>query len=246
MKVISIIIATFNAEKVLERCLKGLKLQKKDEVEILIIDGASTDHTVSIVKKNLGVVDIILSEPDRGIYDAWNKGIKLAHGKYIMFLGADDYLYPDAISSYLDFISKMKADCDIISAKSEFVDSKGRIMKVIGEKFSYHRHKVNMYIVHGTCLHNKILFERYGMFSLRYKVCADYEFFMRLENVNSAFMNKVVMKFYAGGASFSVNCLKETFAIRKEYKSVSTALNCFLFFKRLVGLYYKKLVFKHG
>ena len=78
MKVISIIIATFNAEKVLERCLKGLKLQKKDEVEILIIDGASTDHTVSIVKKNLGVVDIILSEPDRGIYDAWNKGIKLA------------------------------------------------------------------------------------------------------------------------------------------------------------------------
>lgn len=51
MKVISIIIATFNAEKVLERCLKGLKLQKKDEVEILIIDGASTDHTVSIVKK---------------------------------------------------------------------------------------------------------------------------------------------------------------------------------------------------
>lgn len=51
----------------------------------------------------------------------------------------------------------MKADCDIISAKSEFVDSKGRIMKVIGEKFSYHRHKVNMYIAHGTCLHNKIL-----------------------------------------------------------------------------------------
>ena len=84
------------------------------------------------------------------------------------------------------------------------------------------------------------------MFSLRYKVCADYEFFMRLENVNSAFMNKVVMKFYAGGASFSVNCLKETFAIRKEYKSVSTALNCFLFFKRLVGIYYKKLVFMHG
>ena len=95
------------------------------------------------------------------------------------------------------------------------------------KKFSYHRHKVNMYIAHGTCLHNKILFERYGMFSLRYKVCADYEFFMRLENVNSAFMNKVVMKFYAGGASFSVNCLKETFAIRKEYKSVSTALNLF-------------------
>ena len=246
MKVISIIIATFNAEKVIERCLKGLELQKKDEVEILIIDGGSTDHTIFVVKQFPGVVDITLSEPDYGIYDAWNKGITLSHGKYIMFLGADDYLYPDTLSSYLEFISKMKSDCDIISAKSEFVDSEGHTMKIIGEKFSHNRHRVNMYVAHGTCLHNKILFERYGMFSLKYKVCADYEFFMRLDDVNSAFMDKVVMKFYAGGASFSVSCLKETFAIRKEYKSVPTALNYFLFFKRLVGLYYKKLVFKHG
>ena len=91
-KIISIIIATYNAEKTLKRCLNSIVSQKKDQLELLIIDGCSTDRTMDIVREFAESIDVIVSEVDKGIYDAWNKGIRLATGEWIMFLGADDYL----------------------------------------------------------------------------------------------------------------------------------------------------------
>ena len=75
MKKISIIIATYNAGNVLQRCLDSIRPQKLDEIELLIIDGNSKDDTMDIINKNSDIVDYWVSEPDRGIYDAWNKGM---------------------------------------------------------------------------------------------------------------------------------------------------------------------------
>ena len=91
-KIISIIIATYNAEKTLKRCLNSIVSQKKDQLELLIIDGCSTDRTMDIVREFAESIDVIVSEVDKGIYDAWNKGIRLATGEWIMFLGVSIYL----------------------------------------------------------------------------------------------------------------------------------------------------------
>lgn len=86
-KIISIIIATYNAEKTLKRCLSSIISQKNDQLELLIIDGGSVDRTMDIVKDVSQSIDVIISEPDKGLYDAWNKALRLATGEWIMVFG---------------------------------------------------------------------------------------------------------------------------------------------------------------
>ena len=122
----------------MESCLKSIIAQKNDLIELLIIDGKSSDNTLKIVNAYRNQIDIFISEKDKGIYDAWNKGIVLANGQWIMFIGADDILYSDVLEGYIDFI-RLNGDrvnrMDLITAKSEYVDLKGELIKIIGELF---------------------------------------------------------------------------------------------------------------
>lgn len=113
---ISIVIATFNAAKTLERCLQSIVPQLTDATELVIVDGGSEDETLSIIKKYEQYVAYTVSEPDKGIYDAWNKGVKVAHGEWIMFIGADDILLPNALTLYL---TKTKKSVNIVSISVE-------------------------------------------------------------------------------------------------------------------------------
>ena len=146
-KLISIIIATYNAGSTLESCLKSIIAQKNDLIELLIIDGKSSDNTLKIVNAYRNQIDIFISEKDKGIYDAWNKGIVLANGQWIMFIGADDILYSDVLEGYIDFI-RLNGDrvnrMDLITAKSEYVDLKGELIKIIGEPYVWNRYRRNM------------------------------------------------------------------------------------------------------
>lgn len=105
-KKISIIIATYNAENTIKRCIDSIACQKSDEIELLVIDGDSKDKTVDILKSYGNIIDIFKSEPDKGVYDAWNKALRLATGEWIMFLGADDYFLSGAITFYLELLQK--------------------------------------------------------------------------------------------------------------------------------------------
>ena len=123
-KLLSIIIATYNAEKTLQRCLDSIIVQKSEEVELIIIDGGSTDNTVSIIKRNYKIIDYWISEKDKGIYDALNKGIDKANGKWIQFVGSDDFILPDALVDYLEFIKKTNTSgIDLITARVRIVTS---------------------------------------------------------------------------------------------------------------------------
>lgn len=101
MKVeVTIIIAAYNAETTIERALKSVKSQNFENWECLIIDGASKDRTIEIVQKIIKSDSRfqLFSEPDKGVYDAFNKGWRLAHGEWIYYLGADDELLPNGLS----------------------------------------------------------------------------------------------------------------------------------------------------
>lgn len=242
MKKISIIIATFNAEKVLKRCLDSIVLQKTDDVEVLVVDGGSTDSTMDIVKSYGHKVDYSLSEKDQGIYDAWNKALKVANGEWIMFLGSDDYILPDSLNAYLDFVKNVNHDkIDIICAKCHFSNKDGKVIAVLGKPYNYDDFKKYMNVIHGAMLHNANLFKELGLFSLKYKICADYEFLLR-RPLNAEFINKPLVCVQTGGVSYSVGMLIDTFKIKRQVKCSPLLADVFYFTKGVVSLQIKKLI----
>lgn len=245
MKQLSIIIATYNAADTLNSCLASIIKQKNDEVEVLIIDGKSTDATLDIVHSYGDKIDVFLSEPDQGIYDAWNKGIARASGHWIMFIGADDILVEGSLLPYMQYVKQISSQkVDIITAKARFIDLNGRLIKIVGEPFCWKKGKKNMNISHGSTLHSRRLFEEIGGYSLDYRICADYELLMRKgEKLRCAFYDRVILLFKIGGASFSIKCQYETFRIRKKYRTVPLAVNLYLSLKRMAGIALKSLIY---
>ena len=245
MKLLSIIIATYNAGNTLDACLTSITKQKSSEIELLIIDGGSPDKTLDIIHSYGDKIDVLISEPDKGIYDAWNKGISHATGAWIMFIGADDILVENSLSPYIQYVKQISTqNYDLITACAYFVDLKGKLIKKVGEPFSWEREKRNMNISHGSTLHNRNLFQKIGKYSLEYKICADYELLIREgQNLCCAFYNQAVLVFKVGGASFSMECQYETFRIRKKYHTVPLVINLYLCLRRMVGIMLKSIVY---
>ncbi|AJI46845.1 glycosyltransferase [Francisella philomiragia] len=96
----TVITVCYNSERTMQRTLQSIKDQTYKNIEYIIIDGGSTDKTLEIISNYSDIVNILVSEPDNGIYDAMNKGIKLATGDYIGFLNSDDYYTNDIFEEY--------------------------------------------------------------------------------------------------------------------------------------------------
>lgn len=220
MNSISIIIATYNAEKVLQSCLDSIIMQHNDNIEIIIIDGKSTDQTIDIIKNNQYYISQWVSEPDNGIYDAWNKGITLAKNKWIMFLGADDKLTPNALSLYMDFLThKENVDClDLITSKVQMTDHLGNLKRIKGTRYQWPLYLKDMAIAHPGALHSKKLFAQYGKFDTTYKIVGDYEFLLRAGgSLNTFFIDAITVHMMEGGVSDSASAIKE------HYRAVTSA-----------------------
>ena len=245
MKTISIVIATYNAEKTLKRCLDSIVLQKTSEIEVLIIDGKSSDNTMQIVETYGEKVDYVISEKDKGIYDAWNKAIKVSHGKWIMFLGADDMLLDNSINDYLSFLGNGDHNfSDIICAKCLYCNEDGKIInKNRNFKYDFDVFKYYMNISHGSTLHNKNLFKELGLFDISYKRSADYDFLLR-KKLKSEFIDKYMIVMQFGGTSFSLNCVKETFNIKRKYKYCSFMTDLYYSFKDILSIIYNSFLLK--
>ena len=114
---ITIIVATYNELLNIQKTLDSIYYQKYNNFEIIVIDGNSDDGTVKILKKNQNLISKWLSEDDHGIYDAWNKGLNMSSGDWIMFLGAGDTLNDDALNNYANFIKANNYDTNFISSK---------------------------------------------------------------------------------------------------------------------------------
>jgi len=212
---ISIITATYNAESCLENLLKSIKLQKTDNIEFVIIDGASKDNTISIIKRYNEFIDYWISEPDTGIYDAWNKGVKLTTGEWIMFLGADDQLMPKALKTNIDFILKNSSqELDLISSKIEMIDNNRKSIRIKGWKWEWPRFLYEMTIAHPGALHSRKLFVKHGLFNQDYKIAGDYELLLRpRNNLKTAFIDAITVKMCEGGTSDSIAAAFELYKL---------------------------------
>lgn len=197
----SIVIATFNAEQTLEKTLRCIISQRFKDFELLIIDGRSTDQTMNIVSQfSAGDRRIkVLSEPDAGVYDALNKGVRLADGQWLYFLGADDFLYSDDVLEKLQTTMK-DTDASIVYGNvwyehyGKLYDGKFSISKLLTRN-----------ICHQAVFYNSRVFAEIGAYNLLYKTEADYDFNLRcwLSGVPTQFVPVTIAFYTAGGLSGS-------------------------------------------
>jgi glycosyltransferase involved in cell wall biosynthesis len=215
---ITIITATHNAADHLLRTIKFIRDLTYDNIEWIIVDGASRDNTVELIRQNEDVIDYWISEPDAGIYDAWNKGVKLARGDWIAFLGAGDSYKPDAINVYMDAIFQSPVPPELVSSRVQFVNDVGAVKRVKGGAFEWGTFRKYMTIAHPGAFHSRSLFEKHGLFDTTYSSAADYEFLMRCgPSLRALYLNVITAEMLVGGISNGYKGLVETYAIQRQY-----------------------------
>lgn len=172
---ISIITVVFNGAATLRQTIDSIIPNISDEVEYLIIDGGSTDGTVDIIRQYEDYLAYWVSEPDQGIYDAWNKAIGASNGKYLSFVGADDILEEGALELYVRHTSE-SPEIEYWSSLVAFGDRQGQLL---GKPWDWRTFRRFMTVAHVGSLHCRSLYIRHGMYNSSYRIAGDYEFLLR-------------------------------------------------------------------
>ena len=217
---ISIITVTFNGAATIEDCIISVASQTYPDIEHLIIDGGSTDETVEVIKKYESQVAYWVSEPDGGIYEAMNKGIKQATGDVIGILNSDDfYAYEAVIEEVVRAITENKTDScygDIV-----YVD-RDNTAKIVRQwnagEYKKEKFKTGWMPPHPTFFCKKSVYEKYGFLNLDFPLAADYELMLRFlykHEVSAAHIPKVLVKMRTGGTSrpglYTIRALVENY-----------------------------------
>ena len=172
---ITIITITFNSEKYVEQTIKSIIRQTYNKTEYIIIDGASTDSTLHIIKKYENFINYWISEPDNGIADAMNKGLKIAKGDYILFLHSDDYLADEKVLDYVSHYLDPDHDMFLFNI---FFKKNGTLKLVRPRGFNWWMNfKTGVWHQGTICSYR--LFRQVGNFDTIFKIAMDYDFFLR-------------------------------------------------------------------
>ncbi|EKO3378592.1 glycosyltransferase [Vibrio fluvialis] len=203
---VSIITATYNSSETIIDTLKSLEQQSYPDIEYIIVDGASKDNTLDIVRQNCTRVSKIISEPDKGIYDALNKGIQAATGDIIGFLHSDDlFAYPDAVADMVATLEENQSQAvyaDLAYVSKDDTDNMIRLWT----SGDYQRNKMlsGWMPPHPTFYMRRELYLSLGLFDLGFKIAADYDSLLRYlwsNKVSMSYLPKVLIKMRVGGAS---------------------------------------------
>ena len=218
----TIITVCFNSEKTIEKALKSVLEQTEGDYEYLIIDGGSTDSTMEIVKSyapKFGGRIKWVSEKDHGIYDAMNKGIRMARGKLIGMVNSDDYYEPDALENMKRAYEKLP-ESDRKHVILYGMQRRLRGGEEIEIEFVNHRILGEGMICHPTCFVSGAVYDEFGAYDTRYKSAADLDFLLRIKkNTDTVFVPvyHVISNFELGGMSSSSRGAKEAARIRYKY-----------------------------
>lgn len=177
----TIITVTYNAEKVLEDTIQSVVTQTYKNMEYILIDGASTDKTMNIINKYRNHIHTVISEPDKGLYDAMNKGIRLATGNYLCFLNAGDTFHEDdTLQRMIHSIPPNKLP-DILYGETEIVDSEGHFVRMrrlsAPERLTWKSFRKGMLVCHQAFFVRHTLVEPYD---LAYRFSSDFDWCIRM------------------------------------------------------------------
>lgn len=190
---ISVITVVLNGEKNILRTLKSVKSQKNVKIEHIIVDGKSNDKTLQVVKKNIIKKNIIISEKDKNLYDAINKGIKIAKGKYIYLLHSGD-IFCDNFVLY-NKLKKLETNkLDFVFSNLFYYDFKNQKItrKMQYGFFKYYFFKFGLQPPHCSFLIKKAMIKKINYYSINYKIAGDFEFLIKLfkqSNIKFRYMN---------------------------------------------------------
>lgn len=217
----TIITVCFNSEKTIERTIQSVLHQTCQDYEYIIIDGASTDGTMEMVRKYEPLFEgrmRWISEPDKGIYDAMNKGIQMASGELIGIVNSDDYYEPDALSIMKRLYTGY--EYSILYGAVRAVENGKEVMVYIKN----HEFIEQDMITHPSCFITKKLYDKFGLYSLKYPYSADYEFMLRIRNKEQIKYYKtydIITNFSNGGISNGVKAYRDTLKLLHEYHLIN-------------------------
>ena len=238
----SIVTVCYNSEKTIKRTLKSVLNQTEKDYEYLIIDGASTDGTLDIVRKYEPMFEgrlRIFSETDEGIYDAMNKGIAMATGVLVGIVNSDDFYEPDALSNM------KKAYCNLSEEERKHAILYGMQRRLrngeeIEIEFVNDRILGEGMICHPTCFVTRNVYNDYGVYDTNYKSAADLDFMLRIKrNTNTKFVPvyNIISNFELGGMSASGRGAREAAHVRYKYGVYSRARMHYVCFQsRIIDL----------
>ena len=225
----SIATPCFNSEKTIERTIKSVLAQEFKDYEYIIVDGGSKDATLDIVRRYEPLFEGRMrwqSEPDKGIYDAFNKGVMLSHGKYCWNVNSDDWIEKDCLTKLSEIISE---NTDIIIGALNWVNEDGTLIRtsVFNKERVEYAYKHDKMIPHPSTIVAKWVYDKYGVFDIRFKIAGDMDWFHRVypkSDIKFAIIETPLNNMSIGGVSTSNNTKQERkdrfLFYRKKYPSI--------------------------
>jgi glycosyltransferase involved in cell wall biosynthesis len=230
MNSLSIVTINYNNLEGLMKTVNSVLSQKGIKPEFIIVDGGSTDGSAEYILANNGLFSNIIIEKDKGIYDAQNKGLLKANGDYILFLNGGDWFNDEnSLSNFLPELGNYDILYGDIIYKKHEQENEYQFPDIIDEKFMFAKG-----MPHQTTLIRRSLFDKTGLHNLKYKICADWHFFMKaffVYNATYFHINKAVTIFDCTGISSGIENIEPIISEHLEILKNE--------FPQLIGLYKK-------
>lgn len=222
---VTIITVSYNSAKTIEKTILSVINQSYENIEYIIIDGASSDDTLKIINKYQDKITKLISEKDNGIYDAMNKGIEASSGDYLIFLNSDDCFNDnDVIKNFVMIAQKNK---------KELYYGDLKVYNPSNQSFSIKKHNFinKIFLMKNTpsqpaTFYKKDVFEKYGNFRIDYKIVSDQEWFLRAflkSKISAEYLNFIVTVFSTGGISSEEANIQHNIERKKMFDEYFTA-----------------------
>lgn len=228
---VSIITVCLNSKEYIEDTIRSVLEQTYKNIEYIIIDGGSTDGTIDVIKKYEKNIHYWVSEPDRGISDAFNKGLRLASGDIIAILNSDDYYAHNRVVEQVVEIFTLQPHIKMLYGKVKCVEQEtGNALAIYGEPFSLKKMRKEIITPHPAIFARREVYETVGPFSLEYKLCMDHEYFLRVtQRYEPYFIDEILTIMRWGGLSTKniYCCHKEAYKIFRsnDINMISALIN---------------------
>ena len=202
---ISIITVCYNSESTIRDTIESVLAQDYQNIEYIIVDGESSDKTLDIIREYKDRIDTVIYEPDKGIYDAMNKGVKASSGEYVGILNSDDiFSHSNVISDLVRLLSDKKVDAvygDLVLVDRN--DTSKVVRSYSSKNFKKWKIRFGLMLPHPTFYVKRSIFEKFGFYKLNYRVSSDFELITRFLCNGITYIRNpdVMVKMRQGGIS---------------------------------------------